>query len=119
MAGGVAFAAGVLALTACAGHSGAATSAASSLAANPTVSADVNKVMTNFVNPCVQKYEPHVTKIVSCVEDAVPPAQRTQFAKCLADGYSGELAKSAYHTKTAFQVWKKTDIQACVNLVVK
>ena len=108
-----------LSISACgASHGSQAKSAVSSLAANPTVSADVNKAMSNIVEPCVKANQPHAMKIISCIGAKVPKAKRATLLTCLGNGWEGELAKSAYHAKTAYQVWKKDDIQPCVAQVV-
>lgn len=91
LAGAAALAATVLALPAC-GHGGSHSSAdarVSSIAANPTFSADARAAGTLLHN-CARAH-PTIGGTKSCVENAVPKATRKTVAKCLATVYAADV----------------------------
>lgn len=104
---GIAVAA-VAALAACSSggsHSHAA-AAASSIAANPTFSADAHAA-AGILKGCA-KAHPTIDGTKACVGAAVPKAQRAATVKCLATVYAADLEHTTVHgvKARAGQAWQ-------------
>jgi hypothetical protein len=111
-----AMAAAALAISGCNSHSTAPhhpAAAASSLAANPTVSADARQA-EQLIAPCLTPGATYAAA-KTCIGTKVPAGKRHALLGCLASAY----AKDSGWTTAGWTAWKTQGAQPCVQAALR